>query len=682
MPVTLDFDLSEESRFKAVPVGADYLPVTAEFSVFDPRRPSEVKSDFIIANTVWTKLANIRRDKPCLLFVEGEYGMGKTTLLFHAAQSKPHGLQVLPIRLSEFRLASDGSLWKRILGQLKGLLLSDIEEQTLLQEVRMGGVVLALDGVDEWIRENDFGKFAGDLLDLLGGRSFGPFRVIVSARSEFMELTGNHGVAAIGRYITQSFRELAASGPTICHFELKGYSTSTTKKLLGLDDIDGELAEYLKRPVMASIYRATLVANDGANPASGDRLKLADILKRYVSGAIQSKSNLVERFLPEDVPVLWDVDALAAMAKRGYATTGGFGGEFDFKSVSDCLAPGLKGKVGDATVEYLVHKCPFLMRCIAADADARGRFEFIHRIFFEYFAARGVWDEAAKHEEAARKNPDEPGDRFTTFDDLVLRVDTRKFLRELAGPAWFDRTRRAYALDLENHKWSHPAFGLESAKEWRDTHKNRLPEGKTLDQLDYDRCLILAMMTYPNDSKDLDGELRTISELFPSHRHDSKERSIAVIERAIDRFLDQCLDQEWMHPRYLVPSLEPIAQYLFHVSTRHKRKSSSEREWRSIEGRFDKFVRVLESCYELAKKRYLHERERYPNLLLLHKGYGLLMERCLSIGLRLRQPWVQSEVHRAGIAQQFEKSGELLDQRIEQICWNTPAEPRWTAYRL
>ena len=465
---------------------------------------------------------------------------------------------------------------------------------------------------------------------------------------------------------------------TLYGIELDGFSRKTARRFVNNffekheleSDLDAELetfdVKYICRPILAWIFcqYKKISKDDSWNKTN---TFLTDLLDRYVEAASTEQQHLDPEIAGEFLDAreskevrpqaIWSVERIAKVALNQFEDSGGFASDFGYRTLETILNEEISRKLHENVDKfgwlkaYFIHKCPFFLRTPKASAKSSdgkniGDFHFVHRIFLEYFTARGVW--------FAEDSWDYENEIFNPFDDLVLNVDMRKFLREMTAKSdngqkdfkrWFRRTQRAYVLDLEREKNDCPEYEKIVAKwrpdweeEWKKSSNGNCPSEKSLEELDYNRCLILAMMTYPHPEKDaekLEHEIEVIDDIFKEIGKDSDKSPVGRIENAIDVFLQQTLAKQWMHPRYLVPNLEPIYQYLQHHKNNEKAQSRRET-----------FFRVLSICFAQGVQgiRELVGNKKCDELAFAN---GMLLERCLSIGERLKLPtsrqWIKDE---------------------------------------
>jgi hypothetical protein len=177
----------------------------------------------------------------------------------------------------------------------------------------------------------------------------------------------------------------------------------------------------------------------------------------------------------------------------------------------------------------------------------------------------------------------EGSEEFSAFDRLVLNVDMRKFLYGLMGEAkWYKRTRRSYAL--ERKQWAEwKALGLDADFELCEQH----------------RRILLESMTDP--------------ELYG--KDDTKRDHLW---ESIQWFLQ---NEKSFHPRYLAYNYEAVAVYVAY------------QRWTDFaKGARDHLGRILGNRLREASKSGRRER--------CAEAWELVVERALSIGLRLRYDWI------------------------------------------
>jgi hypothetical protein len=354
----------------------DYLPVLSHFGIY-PKEGTPNPIDYIMSRLVWRRLNERLEGKAWLLIVEGEFGMGKTTLLTNAAltwlstpqrtqESQKMGiLPIFPVYFSQFPSRTLGQSGTLSQDDLKAGIISQLKSDTarttdsederiwtqLLNAIHNGECVLALDGLDEFVQPHEFAGFIQCLyllLDPRGHNGYGNSRVVVSIRSEFLKDSGYYGLVPLGQYLTFLFP--TRDRMEICHLELKGFDRNTIE--LYLDKKLGNrgkkefstfehLAELLKRPIMAWIYCAKFDEQKNEK-----EIKRTDIIHRYIKHGCRLTDNMNEEVWAKVQPLreyfernklLWDLDEFASKAKKHYEETAGFGNHFKINEIEECL---------------------------------------------------------------------------------------------------------------------------------------------------------------------------------------------------------------------------------------------------------------------------------------------------------------------------------------------------------
>ena len=214
---------------------------------------------------------------------------------------------------------------------------------------------------------------------------------------------------------------------------------------------------------------------------------------------------------------------------------------------------------------------------------------------------------------------DEKEDEFGAFDDIVLNVDMRKFLRTFFGDEWYERTAKAYALDdKESSEWQ--------LAEVESDHPIDL--SKERKRLDSQRKKLLDIMTDPNESQ-------------PNNK---RKKELANI---INAFLEE---QNRYHPRYLVPNYEAITVFIWHNIWSKEGKKICEDFEKVLEERSFNILNLFkEEKYELGR----------PWFLLLYK--------ILDIANRLRFSWIQSFIDMNDDEKILSSASRKLDENVDDV---------------
>jgi hypothetical protein len=363
------------------------------------------------------------------------------------------------------------------------------------------------------------------------------------------------------------------------------------------------LLEMLRRPLFLRIFcdvasypdfsLATLLTalqnNDG-------RTELLRTLTESAAGDPQLRD--AQQLL---VPVVWKPATLAAKALELYKAGRD---RLTIEDVYDILAPapGARVDIRGLSPEMAlkgIHKCPFLQETSASPhlSPEEEVAEFGHKLFFEYFVARGM----------AEERPRNPGTGRRMFDELVLSVDMRKFLRGfLPEDEW--RRQTAYA------------YGLDDPGQWQP----RLNEERRA-ALEAKRWMLLQSMTDP----------------------ENLPRETVV---AIDWLLGD--ETGWLHPRYLIYNFEAVAVYLWYHRTSPEAPAIRERLGEVLEAKLGELL--------AAPPPADHD---------MRRANALLIERILDIARRVRYLWGEAfGGDRADeILQAIDPEDPDIIQRIEKL---------------
>jgi hypothetical protein len=561
-------------------------------------------------------------DGPSLTLISGQYGMGKTTLIRRLATTPEGRDRVLPLTLGwlhkSFHAPSNKPPPQHSDEPFRQLLQDyftpsgerepspDLKRplQALQGSVRSGEVVLALDGLDELLIDSrDFQRFFAWLANyLLGTRPAQSeiyFNVVISMRSEFLVSIGKQEHPEMHKIIKGSFDRCPLPGLRIHHLQLEPWSKPTIFMYIskqGIDRWEAEikaninkdvrLANFLGRPFHLDLFCRML-----ADPVFGKSANIqfdsiyAPVL--LIRKFIESHEVTQIKVPDKETDFRWDLDRLAREALRLYQ--GGARESLGRKHIARCIKP---NDPDTQDLHLIVHKCPFIFMSSATETESvpRGetKFEFSHRAFYEYFVTRGI--QLTYTEQNGQADP-----CYSSFDDLVLNADMRRFLRDLVEeehradpnkPDWKTRTQYSYALAPANlAEWPQ-----HNSRQWEQEFK----------QLEEVRFALLEMMTYPEPVAE------------------DEKFDLGVYDRPVNDFLRLARDFKWLHPRYWMYTLEGCAVYLTFHRSRLDRDKKNE-----IEQLIEKRLKVSRDDLR---------REKNPKLA---RANVLLLERCLDIAERL-----------------------------------------------
>jgi hypothetical protein len=527
--------------------------------------------------------------RPCFSLVVGQYGLGKTTLMdrskVHLQRYRHPQLDPKPVLVHLVRrgrgLASAASM-EAFRDSLFG------EHGPTLEEIYLGSVQLLLDGLDEVATgQKEHNTFFENLAKLVSagaapGRHAG-YHIVVSMRQEYLTSVTRDDA----QELTALIKEHTKGEPQVNFLSLDWMEPGQARSFLGRRIKDGvkwwdelskthSLREMLRRPLLLRIFSDLLSSHPELRTKVEDIRHVGDLLSLFVETADQDQ--LLAQGQRAITSFRWDRVLLAEKSLQLYqegrsAMT--LGDLRDIVVDEDGVPGRKKPNLTDEDALKGIHKCPFLLLENAPDVELDQRTEsirtieqkpslvrFSHAIFFEYFTASGM-------------NRDE---HWMAFDELVLNVDMRKFLRGMVGPEWHVRTKRSYALlEKDWHEWDIEVRNAEMFQ-----------------RLDEVRIVLLDLMSDPEH------ELRN---------------SAKRIEECIDWLLD---GQEQFHPRYLVFNFEAVAVY---ARARTPRKPD-------ITARFSG---ILQQRLQKVMTEGIDD----------GFGEHLLVERMLDIGQRLRLDWVR-----------------------------------------
>jgi hypothetical protein len=459
---------------------------------------------------------------------------------------------------------------------------------------------LILDALDELIGSaREFDKFLRVLsalartglessLELL-------FNIVVTLRFEFL----NNVTSSSGKDIARRLRGAGDCKPEVCYLQLDYLQNSHIHSYLTVrnprSSVTGDerrfgshlyeqvkrndrLLDMLRRPLLLRIFCDLLSHGIDLNriiEKLEDKEDLAELLSIFVQEASDDQRLVGDQKLLAQWT--WDADKLARKSLELYCQGRSSLSVGDVKEILRAEDPQSQSdpsgiELTDDEILFGIHKCPFLRieRGKQAGED-RALIRFAHAIFLEYFTAKGMF--------LSKENAAED---FSAFDELVLNVDMRKFLRGLVGKDWYERTRKSYALEgKDREEWDHAAK-------------------VDFNELEKQRVLLLDAMTDP--------EL-------------SVRMGSSQLDQAVERFLADARD---CHPRYLMYNFEAVSVY-------------SSYRWGSEQGRQTKkkLGNVMRERVDYAlKHKDVIDSEKWP-------AWELLIERVLKIGQRLGYKWVK-----------------------------------------
>ncbi|WP_445372042.1 NACHT domain-containing protein [Methylomonas sp. HW2-6] len=536
---------------------------------------------------------------PAMTIVVGHYGVGKTELahqVYNYTQANKSHQFILPINLALFRQGEEKfTKWlnsdKFPVYLLRSIFDKDLETSKIFPEqlmecIRLGQILLYLDGLDELITSaQDHREYFRSLGKFLSSSTSEKhkFHVVVSMRMEYLSSVDSMD----GSQLIDSFYSgYGTKGANIHFLMLDFFNNDLLHEYLirrNLGDADKivqqifenqRLLEMLKRPLLLRIFCDLLEKID--EPSLLFKIERhSDLIESIVSSAAKDPLLITAQGIMTSF--IWDIEKLASCTLKIYREYRNIFNVTDVKQMLSPLSPEYGGidsivEASDQWIFDCVHKCPFLERI------DQNHIRFSHKIFLEYFTAKGISSEVINKDKDSQ---------FNAFDDIVLNPDMRLMLREILGPKyWMERTRKSYGLDSHD-EWEFP--------------KNAPSRHAFLDDLNNKRQILLDSMTTPSNPP-----LET--------------------EDTIEWYLSEC-NSSWLHPRFLTYNSEAVAVYLWY----HR--------WSP---KFDLLNKTFMKHLKLTVERVIKKIELLQSTPEIHQpiqAYEILLERYLDIGKRLRHSW-------------------------------------------
>jgi hypothetical protein len=509
----------------------------------------------------------------------GQYGLGKTELVFQISeQFRRHGQppQALPVSLHECRRLAHSvvpgiehgtqALANFLFAPLMERVADSFRPEGILNSIKksieLGETLLILDGVDELgLKRRELQEFFSLLLDLISTADGLDIRsaVFVTVRLEYLASLGISDVVGLFGYDPSEALQLR-----LRFFRLQLFSDSHIERYLSLRDQD-DVFETLKRfPQLLQILRRPLflkVFSDmfGSSATVRELREMARAPVKLIEGFVTEQSHTAQE---ESLgPFRWDNDKITQRALDLYRLRRS---DLSVEEVGALLSVPKGHALTRDEIWMSIHKCPFLIK------TGENTVQFAHKMFLEYFTARAL---------ALEVQAERAGERsFTTFDELVVDVDTRKFVRDMLGrDRWIERTYFTY--------------GLSDVSWWEKCNAVK-DIAALLARLDGIRITLLDYLTDP-DLSDIGEARRAIWDFFELEGFD-------------------------LHPNYLIYNYEAVTIFLWYNSSdEHDIKIEAHFRER-LKLRFDEVVALL---YQGGESRHYWER---------------LVERILSIAERLR----------------------------------------------
>lgn len=560
---------------------------------------------------------------PSISFIVGQYGFGKTELIhqlcyFLKNSHTEKSFVPLPINLAFCRKnlgilntstqPSIENFSNLIFGHIlsRGKFHKDFISKELLPKINHGSILLILDGLDELLsntsQHRTFFTALANFLCSNESSKIGIFRfkVIICARLEYLRAVDTPNATELinitnGTNInTTPISFYFLNLDSLDDSRVKSYIDNTicNNELFEQIKANPKLLEILRRPLLLRIFCELVSDNKNFNLDNLLQVEHAgELLEIFTERASIDLSQAQKKI----TAFTWNLNNLARKSLEFYQD-GKI--EMNIEDIKYFIEPIEKKYtiINDDDVLSSIHKCPFLQRI------SNHTVRFSHRSFLEFFTAKGV-------ALALKKENSQP------FDELVLNVDTRKFLKYLVNksfnsPDKFDElTRKSY--------------GLLNRDEWE------LKKNLSFDELENIRKILLLYMTEP-------------------------ENPPPNTEQLIRRFLD--IEDYGLHPRFSLYCYESVAVYL--------RDNQWEENVKNIIQEFSHLSKLrLENTLVMLSTKEVK--------FYLQTPFKLLVERILDIAQRLRYRWVKeylSGTKNSHLIEVFNKKEdkEMLD-RIQMI---------------
>jgi NACHT domain len=608
------FNLSQDGRGK---LNKHYIPVPAIVSTgsLPQSDPSQVlnklNNPFIFLTGKWFHGEPLysRQEiaaESSITFIVGQYGLGKTELVHQVCQylmSNEQGDDLIPLPINLALCRGEVNdlrenmprkdfarlLFSRILSETS-LPVSFVEDR-LLREIQQGKVILLLDGLDELISspaQNHY--FLSNLSKFLTSPTSSPrteprCRVGITMRLEYLSSVASQDASDLCAIVNSS----APTNVSIQSHFLKldflddsrvdaYFRIRLTKGRDAFEKVirNKRLLDMLRRPLLLRIF-CDLAKLRGSKKlhllldSLKDNEHPSRLLEMFVEWA--EADECVVKDQNKITSLSWDADKLARKSVDLYEAGKSEMNLHDVKQIlknTDPSAPEINvEELGDTEALEGIHKCPFLWKDVRLeDGNPAVEVHFGHKIFFEYFLARGIFLYK------------EHGD-YSPWMNLVLNVDTRKFLKGMIDDCeWYERTKKSYALEESDlKKWK-----------YRDVID--------FAELEKERRLFLDYMTDPENEK---------------YMRDSD----GTLAKAVNGFLEK---EDMLHPRYRMYTYEAVALYIWFHRWDEQTASISTRFSEVLEKRLSGIHEGLllgdspaQDALELLLERILHigQRLRY-----------------------------------------------------------------------
>lgn len=492
-------------------------------------------------------------DTPSVALVIGDYGTGKTELLWQVhsrIDNDPKGFVCLPFSLALARrgLKALTALRKkrkkedRAKGFVRFLLDSipeanAIPEEVMIQKIRDGKTILLLDAVDELTRHRSYylGLLKG-IVDLaVKGRRDAPVRIVFSIRREVLSTLDSPRAEDTIDLLIKRANVFLIEIQQFGELEIKEYFV---KKLGGvaysqyerLKKSSPHVLNALHRPLVLKVFAELIGDRPSFIPSDVDgKFVSAYLIHEYIKLAH-------ERGLAEQkyfgAKHAWNLLKLACESVAAFRE-GRVG--FEDVHISRFVDPpigqkalkqlGVKGKP-DEEVFACIHKCPFLIREVSSETGGSEKditSWYSHESFNEHFTAYGIVQETAEQFKKHEYVKEEAIKQSDSFNHLVVESNTRLTMQYL-----FEAEH-----DLNFYDLIYYSCGLQDETLW----SKRIWERR-------------------EEDFDLSATLKTLTEAMSEPRKYSPD-----VFKTIQEFLERCEPREFA-PGYMMYCFHAVTTYL------------------------------------------------------------------------------------------------------------------------
>jgi len=391
IPIAPNFDLI-----------SNYVPLTAVEYIF---KPTEHMTSFRVHEQVEKFLFNaLKNNSHTHCFIIGDFGSGKSALITRLTYeiSKKYFeklLPVLPILIPMRYLQGEDIISEAARFLRERCNIEECSRTSLVEAVRLGKVVLLLDGLDEYMRlkENHFPTQVFKVLEeVLTNQS----NVIITSRPSIFHTAEEFIEYFRGRKLAPSIvpSRIYSAQPMLV-LELKELSNQQIEEILNKNGItdqnhiklifeNSSLLELARHHILLDmiIYTLPQILKD-VNTSAVKELKIPQLYEIYISQAI--KRDLWQTSLSEP-------ETLQICQKIALEMYNQHEDEFDESILNEIAADVIKQKHGVITNirEIVFHVRSSLLMTTAGDR----RYRFIHRSIMEYFVAKGLIEAIRKRD--------------------------------------------------------------------------------------------------------------------------------------------------------------------------------------------------------------------------------------------------------------------------------------------